>query len=54
MKNTKTIKVRNRVAQFSKEHGNSGAGIHQAKDGQFASRARQKQLFLRKQSQQGE
>lgn len=47
MKNTKTIKVRNHVAKFAKEHGNSGAGVHQVKDGRFASRARQKQNFIR-------
>jgi len=47
MKNTKVIKFRNHAAKFAKEHGNSGAGVHQAKDGKFASRARTKQNFIR-------
>lgn len=44
MKQSKTSKFRNFVLKHMKD---CGAGVHKAKDGKFASRARCKQNFIR-------
>ena len=51
MKQAKLAKFRNFVLKNMKS---CGAGVHKAKDGKFASRARQKQNYIRNQHQQGE